>query len=113
VLTGWRKALVDMAEAYKDNGVLLEEATKRTFNVITDSFAGLFSDVLRGEFESFGDFFEDFANRLLDIWIDMIAQMAARSVMGELADLVLGQFGLSSPATGGSDIGTSIVGSMW
>jgi hypothetical protein len=59
---------------------MASDIAKGTADATKDAFKGLFHDMRTGELKSFEDYFASFADRILSIWEDMIAEMAVKAI---------------------------------
>jgi hypothetical protein len=71
-----KNKLAELEEAEKGYLVYIEEMNKQTALNIQQSWSGLLSGVMKGEFESFEDWLNSFLNSLYDTWADTLAKMA-------------------------------------
>ncbi len=63
----------------------LSDIWENTRDTIQNSMSGLFSDVLTGELDSFGDYFQSFTKGLANSWASMMSQMAMQQLTGQAA----------------------------
>jgi hypothetical protein len=82
-----KNKLAELKEAEKGYLVYLEEMNKQTALNIQQSWSSLLSGLAKGEFESFGDWFDSFLDSLYDTWADTLAKMAYEWVNNFIAKL--------------------------
>jgi len=76
-----RKAEIEK-DAIDETFDYYEEASKRTYNAIADSFKTLFLDAFEGNLKTARDYFDAFASSVKRIIADMLAQMLAMKLLG-------------------------------
>jgi hypothetical protein len=94
-----------VAEEYRNS---IGSMGKVTYDMMTDLFGKvqgnlktLFGGIMRGEFESFGEFFRNLTDSMIDVWADAMAQMvmkwiAAKAMMGMAGGAFGGGFDASA-----------------
>ena len=75
----------------------LKTGTESTGEAIQDTFSSVFKDAIRGDLDSFSDYFNDFCLKIADAWIDMLAKMVAEKAISGL----FGGLGGSGGGSGG------------
>jgi len=70
-----------------------EEAGRRTFNLLADSFSDIFFDAMTGEIKSFSELFADFGKSILRIMADIAAQWLAVKIITGIGSAVSGLAG--------------------
>ena len=78
-----------------------EALWKRALENTQDSVAGFFDSMLSGDVKSF----QDFANRIVAIWRNMVAQMLAEQTLGRLFSDIMG--GITGAKVPGNTFGTT------
>ena len=103
-LTGWRKYLVEWAESFKDSSALIAEGAKNVFSAIGNAFRDLVTDAIEGEFTEITDYLEALGRKILIIWGEILAQMAAQWALKGIGALLLS---LATPSDSSSASGIS------
>lgn len=104
-------AFGDAAETGKDEIFNLEEAWKEVQNNLQNGFSDLFVGLFHGEYMSS---VKDFAKQVLDIFLKLIADIAAAWVASKIfgGEFNLGGFKLFGGSTGGGILGDVIGGGV-
>jgi len=64
---------------------VFKEMTNGLKSAAESSMAGIFSDTLKGELDSFEDYFQSFTNSLISMWSQMAAKMAMEQIQASFA----------------------------
>jgi len=115
---GVSRGLKDYAKSMKTTFEYGKQIVSETSSAIKGSFSSLFSDLGKGELKTFESYFTSFANKITDIWANMLADMLTNWIMNQNAmkssgsssgfESILGIFGSlfgsgsSGVASGGS-----------
>lgn len=110
---GWKVGLQDMEKNQNSSA----QVGLETFQAFTRSVGGLFrsfvDDVFNGELKSAEEYFKAFVMNILGIWVDLLAQMAAKDLgksivsgIGTIASGIGNLLGIGTPAAiGGAEMG--------
>lgn len=117
IINGLKNYQYEMKTAYEYGN----EVSKNATDTMKESFASLFQDSYRGELKNFLEYFQDFTNKILDKWSDMLAEMLTNwiwtnqtmksqstgSSLGGLGGILSNLFGGSYTGTGSGVAGIS------
>jgi len=117
-LDAFRIGIASQLLSFKSVNQQIADFGIATYGVLKDSFKSIVTDALKGNFKDIGNSFKTLMQRMLDLFIDALAQMAAQAAASAVFRLLFpgalggGPTGVSGGQVGGGGIGnlTQIAG---
>lgn len=112
----WQKGLNESTLDWDNWGRHVEDIAASAAYGMERSFSNFFSDALRGELKSLGDYFKSFLDSIVDAWSRAMAEMITKQILVNMFDgtsiSLPGNYGIEGRAIGGSVYarGTYLVG---
>lgn len=102
-----------LLEAQRATDAMLDfsmSAVENATGAMSDSFKELFGDAIRGELKGVESYFNDFCGKILDSFVELLAEMAAKKLASGLLDGLTGSGGSSGGGGGINWLGLAATG---
>jgi len=106
-LQAFKAGLVEAQIEFENSQELMLKGSKATAFAMRDGFKSGFVDLIKGDIESVPDAFRSMGQAIIDIWVNMIAEMLANWVVSGLLNLPIGIQGIGGSALSGAVSGAT------
>jgi len=106
---GMKRAVEDYAALLPTAFEAAYDTTTKFLKLMESTMSDFFQDVLKGELDSFEDYWESFCNSLYKIFADMIAKMVMERLVGAAGGAAAGAAGGALPWIAGAMLGANVL----
>lgn len=107
----WKYSIEESTKGWDDWSAHMRDMASATANSMQQTFSSFFSDIMHGDLKNFADYFQSFADSILDTWSEMLSKMLAQKILSgifgntgtvDTTNMSVPGYDIEGRATGGS-----------